>query len=172
MNAETQAVLFSAVPSLISAALSLAVGVGIGYFLWRDRARATGLARPPATSDLVSGSFRGDCSNASAPSDVATQLLDELAEVFELDLANMALIEDEGRVAVIVAARENGEDHTGLVGQRIALEREPSGISAAVREGMAFTVYDAEHSAVVNQRLNAIAKAKSCVSSRFEPGTT
>ena len=32
-----------------------------------------------------------------------------------------------------------------------------------MREGAAFTVYDAEHSAVVNQRLNAIAKAKSCV---------
>ena len=32
-----------------------------------------------------------------------------------------------------------------------------------MREGTAFTVYDAEHSAVVNQRLNAIAKAKSCV---------
>ena len=75
----------------------------------------------------------------------------------------MSLIEDEGRVAVLVAARERGKDHPALVGQRIALDREPSGINAAAREGTAFTVYDAEHSPVVNQRLNAIAKAKSCV---------
>jgi PAS domain S-box-containing protein len=163
VNAETQAVLFSAVPSLISAALSLAVGVGIGYLLWRDRARATGVGSPAGHDRLGVGQLSRRLLDASEPSDVATQLLDELAEVFELDLANMALIEDEGRVAVIVAARENGEDHTGLVGQRIALDREPSGIRAAVREGTAFTVYDAEHSAVVNQRLNAIAKAKSCV---------
>ncbi len=63
-------------------------------------------------------------------------LLDELAEAFELDLANMALIEDGGLAAVIVAAREDGRDHLGLVGKRVALDREPSGISAAVlRDG-------------------------------------
>ncbi|MEO5575601.1 MAG: GAF domain-containing protein [Gaiellaceae bacterium] len=101
--------------------------------------------------------------DASEPDDVATLLLDELAEVFDLDLTNLALIEDEGRVAVLVAAREGGTDHTALLGQRIELDRESSGISAVVREGTAFAVYDAEQSAVVNQRLNAIAKVKSCV---------
>ena len=90
-------------------------------------------------------------------------LLDELAGAFELDLANLALIEDDGLAAAVVAARERGRDHTGLVGKRIALDREASGINTAMREGTAFTVYDAEHSAVVNQRLNAVAKAKSCV---------
>ena len=101
--------------------------------------------------------------DASEPSDVAKVLLDELAGAFELDLANLALIEDDGLAAVIVAARERGRDHTGLVGKRLALDREASGINTAMREGTAFTVYDAEHSAVVNQRLNAVAKAKSCV---------
>ena len=113
-----------------------------------------GRARPGLSQQLL---------DASEPSDVAKVLLDELAEAFQLDLANMALIEDDGLAAVIVAAREGGKDNIGLVGKRVALDREPSGINAAVREGRAFTVYDAEHSAVVNQRLNAIAKAKSCV---------
>ncbi|HWL32430.1 MAG TPA: GAF domain-containing protein, partial [Gaiellaceae bacterium] len=162
MNAETQAVLFDAVPLLLVAALSLAVGATIATVLWRDRGRANQLGpahdRAPSTSGLSQRLL-----DASEPADVATLLLDEFATVFELDLANMALIEDEGRVAVLVAAREHGKDHTGLVGQRLALDREPSGINAAVREGTAFTVYDAEHSTVVNQRLNAIAKVKSCV---------
>ena len=63
----------------------------------------------------------------------------------------------------LAAAREAGKDHVGLLGERIALDREPSGINAAVREGTAFAVYDAESSEVVNRRLNEIAKVKSCV---------
>ena len=161
MNAETQAVLFDAVPLLIVAALSLAVGATIATVLWRDRARASrvtpGETRPPSSG------LSQRLLDASEPADVATLLLDEFATVFDLELANMSLIEDDGRVAVLVAARERGKDHPALVGQRIALDREPSGINAAAREGTAFTVYDAEHSPVVNQRLNAIAKAKSCV---------
>ena len=64
---------------------------------------------------------------------------------------------------MLLAAREAGRAPRRLRGQRIALDREPSGINAAVREGTAFAVYDAESSEVVNRRLNKIAKAKSCV---------
>ena len=48
------------------------------------------------------------------------------------------------------------------MGQVIDLDRETSGISTAVREAVAFSVYDAEASPIVNQRLNAIARVKSC----------
>ena len=101
--------------------------------------------------------------DASDPLEVGKALLDEVSEVFDLDLANLVLIDDEGRVAEVVAAREAGRDNTGMIGQRIELDREPSGVNAAAREGAAFAVYDAESSAVVNQRLNEIAKVKSCV---------
>ena len=83
-------------------------------------------------------------------------------EVFELDLANLALIEDGGRRARIVAAREGGSDNERLVGQELDLENETSGISTATREGAAFAVFDAESSPIVNQRLNQIARVKSC----------
>jgi PAS domain S-box-containing protein len=162
VDLETQAVLSDAVPLLIVAALSMAVGAAGAYFVWRDRARPREPDRDQGRAP-TSGGLSQRLLDASEPSDVATLLLDELAEVFDLDLANMALIEDEGQQAVLVASREGGRDHTALVGKRIALDREPSGINAAVREGTAFAVYDAEHSAVVNQRLNAIARAKSCV---------
>ena len=101
--------------------------------------------------------------DASDPLEVGKLLLDELSDAFALDLANLVLIEDEGRVAEVVAAREAGRDSAELIGQRIELDREPSGVNAAAREGTAFSVYDAENSAVVNQRLNEIAKVKSCV---------
>jgi PAS domain S-box-containing protein len=161
VNAETQAVLFDAVPLVLVAALSLAVGATIASVIWRDRRHSAG----PDRADRGSGGagLSQQLLDASDPADVATRLLDEFATVFDLELANMALIEDEGRVAVLVAARERRRDHAALLGQRIALDREPSGINAAAREGTAFTVYDADHSPVVNQRLNAIAKAKSCV---------
>ena len=89
-------------------------------------------------------------------------LLDELAEVFELDLANLALIEDGGRRARVVAARDGGRDNERLVGQELDLENEPSGISTVTREGAAFAVFDAESSPIVNQRLNQLARVKSC----------
>ena len=236
MNAETQAVLFNAVPLLLLAALYLAVGVAIAPALWRERGRAreigfaTALVYPcigiAATilgivvlverealagnvfaalaaialgavplavlgrhwgerELLVAGVRRareaeqrstlrdrelagvGRLSHrlldSSDPLDVAKLLLDEVAEVFELDLANLVLIEEDGRLAEVVAAREQGRDKEQLIGRRIELDREPSGVNAAAREGAAFAVYDAETSAVVNQRLNEIAKAKSCV---------
>ena len=211
MDAETQAVLFNAVPLLVLAALYAAVGVALEP--WR-RNRAAGFAAfalagaaavlgiailvdpeplagntwvslvaiglaavPLAVLRRVSASSppRSEPApededrlsqrllDAREPQDVATLLLDELARMFSLDLANLALIEDEGRSAHIVASRDRGRDEGRLIGQRIALDREPSGINAAAREGNAFAVYDAEQSAVVNQRLNAIARVKSCV---------
>ena len=59
--------------------------------------------------------------------------LDEFATTFELDLANLALIEDGGAVRVLLGRPRAGGRITGLLGQRIALDRETSGINAAVR---------------------------------------
>ncbi|NUT54479.1 MAG: GAF domain-containing protein, partial [Thermoleophilia bacterium] len=160
MNAETQAVLFNAVPLLVLAALSLAVGATLAAVVPRRRRDRSSAVEPqPSRGDGLSMRLL----DAGRSQDVATLLLDQLAAEFRLDLANLALIEDEGRSALIVAAREQGADNERLLGQRVALDREPSGINAAVREGSPFAVYDAEQSAVVNQRLNAIARAKSCV---------
>ncbi len=235
MNAETQAVLFNAVPLLILAALYLAVGLAVAPALWRGRGQARGIGfatalvfpcvglvaavvgietlvtreapagrplialgvivvlvlpllaiarRPRALSLLVTGppdasepeqqSSRRDRQlagagrlshqllDADSPNVVARVLLDELTALFELDVANLALVEDDGRRASIISAREDGENNPQLIGQSVSLTEEVSGISTVVREGNAFAVYDAESSPVVNRRLNDIAHVKSC----------
>ncbi|MBA2385032.1 MAG: GAF domain-containing protein, partial [Actinobacteria bacterium] len=236
MTTETQAVLFNAVPLLVTAALYLAVGLTLAPALWRSRERSSAvrlglalvfpssaaaagivatevllvreplgghlwvslvailLAAVPALvlllswrdqGALVSGVRRtreaeersslrereleavGRLSrallNANHTESVARALLDELARLFELDVANLCLIEGtSGRQARIVVARDRGRDNEALVGQVVDLDRETSGISTAVREAVAFAVFDAEGSPVVNKRLNEIAQVKSC----------
>ena len=100
--------------------------------------------------------------DADGPSGIARVLLDELTGLFELDVANLALVEDDGRRASIISAREGGEDNEQLIGKSVSLSEEVSGISTVVREGAAFAVYDAESSPIVNKRLNDIAQVKSC----------
>ncbi len=100
--------------------------------------------------------------DADRPAAIARVLLDELTGLFELDVANLAIVEDDGRRAIIISAREGGEDNEQLLGQSVSLSEEVSGISTVVREGAAFAVYDAESSPIVNKRLNDIAHVKSC----------
>ena len=88
-------------------------------------------------------------------------LLDELAEVFELDLANLALIEDGGppphRRGAGRAERPRGPRRQA----DRSTERRPESTPPSARDA-AFAVFDAESSPIVNQRLNAIARVKSC----------
>jgi two-component system phosphate regulon sensor histidine kinase PhoR len=100
--------------------------------------------------------------DADDPEQIGRVLLDELVELFELDVGNLALIEEDGRRARLISARVAGRDDERLIGQSVSLDQEASGISTVVREGVAFAVYDAESSPIVNQRLNAIAQVKSC----------
>ena len=108
------------------------------------------------------GRFSHRLLDADGTDQIARLLLDEIAGLFSLDLANLVLVDQEGRRARIVAARDGDRDNELLIGQELELDKEPSGIGTVVREGTAFAVYDAESSAVVNRRLNAIAKVKSC----------
>jgi PAS domain S-box-containing protein len=94
--------------------------------------------------------------------EVSRIVLDELSELFDLDVANLCLIEPEPGVARVVGARERGRENERLLGQTIDLSAEASGIATTVRDGTAFAVFDVETSAVVNKRLNAIAQVKSC----------
>jgi PAS domain S-box-containing protein len=159
VNAQIKAVLFEAVPSLVRAALSVAAAVAAAPVGWRTRARRERAER----DDEPGGSFVQRLLAAATVADAANVLLDELCASYALELANLAWVEDDGRRAEIVAAREGRADNAAVIGHAVALDREPSGINTVVREGAAFTVYDADRSEVVNPRLNALVRAKSCV---------
>ena len=98
--------------------------------------------------------------DADDEAQIARLLLDELAELFALDIANLALVDDD--VARIVASREAGADNERLIGQTVALEGEASGLRTVVREGTGFPVYDAASSPIVSKRLLELAPVKSC----------
>ena len=91
---------------------------------------------------------------------IARLLLDELVELFALDLANLALV--EGSIARVVASRAGGADNEELIGQTVSLEDEASGVGTVVREAVGFPVYDAASSPIVNKRLLELAPVKSC----------
>ena len=235
MNAETQALLFNAVPLLVLAALYLAMGASLLPVLWRERrgtreiGYATALVFPAVgvaaallgvqtlvTREPLAGhpfaAFAGilivalplvavvrnwDERNllvtgvrraheaeqrsslrdrelagidrlshrlldAEGQPEIARLVLDELTELCELDVANLALVENEGRTARILAAREQGRDNESMIGQVVSLEHEPSGVGTVVRDGGGFAVFDAEASPIVSKRLNEIARVKSC----------
>ena len=118
---------------------------------------------PPAEPGLVAtGPLAHRLLDLEAEEAIAVVLLDELARAFDLDVANLALIEEGGRRARLVAARDGGRDNERLIGLEFDLQREQSGISTATREGAAFAVFDAESSPIVSQWLNQIARIKSC----------
>ena len=155
MNVRLKAVLIGAVPSVVRATLTTAAAVATSPTRWRARV----LRERPGEGPTLAQQLLA----ATSPEEAAVALLDELATAFRLELANLAWVEDDGARAVILAARDGGEDNPALTGQSIALDDEPSGVNTVLREGVPFTVYDAERSDVVNPRLNAIARAKSCV---------
>jgi two-component system, OmpR family, phosphate regulon sensor histidine kinase PhoR len=92
---------------------------------------------------------------------VARTLLDELAELFDVGFAALTFVSDDGREAAGYLARAGGEDLDWWRGVRLDLEREPSGISSAVFEAQAFTVYDTESSGLISARLAGRVGAKS-----------
>ena len=160
MIAALQTVQSDAVPLLLLAALSLAVGVAIAPALRRQRGR--GRSGLPAVGHLAAGKLTQRLLDAVDPDEVARFVLDELAARFELDVANLILVDEATRTAVVVAARDHGRDDDRLIGKTVALDSETSGIGTVTREGVAFAVFDAESSPIVNRRLNEIARVKSC----------
>ena len=159
---------FVAFPAIL---LALVPAIVVGRH-WADRGLLASGAQRTREAELRSslrdheleriGRFSHRLLDADGTDEIARELLDEIAELCELDLANLALVDHETRRARVVGARDGGRDNEQLIGSELALDEEASGISTVVREGAAFAVYDAESSAIVNRRLNAIARVKSC----------
>lgn len=158
---------YSAPALLLAAVPLLALLVG-----WRDReslisavGRARDAERRTSLRDQeldAMGRLSRALLDAEDEVDIARLVLDELAELFDLEVANLSLIEPGAGFARIVGARDRRRENDRLVGQVVDLKNELSGISTVVRDGVAFAVFDVDASPIVNKRLNAIAQVKSC----------
>lgn len=156
----------------LAAIVVLALPVVALLMGWKDRALlVSGTSRARDAEHLTSlrdreleamGRLSRALLDTDDESEIARHLLDELAEVFELDVTNLSLIEPEAGLARIVGARDRGRENDRLLGQVIDLRNELSGISTTVRDASAFAVFDVDSSPIVNRRLNAIAQVKSC----------
>ncbi|HVM69067.1 MAG TPA: GAF domain-containing protein, partial [Gaiellaceae bacterium] len=98
---------------------------------------------------------------ASQPDEIGRVLADEATELFDVDLAQLALVGEDGRTARVVAARERGQDVDWLVGQQLDLEREPTAIATLLSQPAPFAVFDAQASAAISQRLTEQAGVRS-----------
>src|SRR6478735_7408989 len=92
---------------------------------------------------------------------VARMLLDELAELFDVNFVALTFVSDDARKASGYLALSGGQDVDWWPEMHLDLEGEPSGIASAVFEATAITVYDAQSSGVVSPRLAAAVGAKS-----------
>jgi PAS domain S-box-containing protein len=226
VNAETQAVLFNAVPLLILAALYLAVAIALAPSFLREWRRlgevevATALLFPcigltaavlgvlvlverdpiaghpllafvpivfaflpailflahwPERRQALTGSRRAREAEAMSTTrereveavarlsrelvvaprgeDIAQLLVTEAIDVLGVDLAALALVDDDGATARFVEAFQDGKRIDWLVGTTIELHGEPSGVASAASTREAFAVVDAVNSPRVSRRL-------------------
>jgi PAS domain S-box-containing protein len=92
---------------------------------------------------------------------VARVLLDEIASLFAVDFAGLALVDDELNEAHGLLARREGQDFDYWRGLRFDLRREPSGVASAVFDVAPVTVYDTRSSPLVNKNVAAAVGAQS-----------
>jgi PAS domain S-box-containing protein len=88
-------------------------------------------------------------------------LLDEVAELMNVDFAALALVSDDGREAHGLVARGDGEEIDWWGDVRLDLHGEPSGIASAYFDAAPVAVYDVEGSPLVSRRLANAVGAKS-----------
>jgi PAS domain S-box-containing protein len=105
-------------------------------------------------------------SHADDTASVARVLLDEIAALFSVEFAGLALVDDERNEANGLLARRDGKDFAFWRDLRFDLRRDPSGIAKAVLDAAPVTVFDTDASPLVNQ---AVAEAIGAKSAAFVP---
>ncbi len=162
---ERQDVHSNRVPQLVLAALSLGVSWVITPSFWRRRAgrrqqaeeRASLRERELRSIEAISAAL----AHADDPESVARVLLDEIAGLFSVEFAALALVDDERNEASGLLARRDGKDFAFWQGLRFDLRSEPSGVASAVFDVAPVTVYDTGTSPLINQSVAGAVGAKS-----------
>ncbi len=156
MTEEREAVRLKRVLRLVLAALYLGVGVSIIPAFRRRRIfrqaknaeqRASLRERELRSIEAISAAL----AHADDAESVARVVLDEIAALFAVEFAGLALVDEGLDEAHGLLARREGEDFDYWRGLRFDLRREPSGIASAVFDAAPVTVYDTGTSPLINK---------------------
>jgi PAS domain S-box-containing protein len=158
-------------PPFAACLIALIPPVLVGLARWQDRSNLlmTG-ARAREAEELVSlrdreldavAGLATSLARLQEPVAAGRALLDEVVALLRVDLAALALIDEERREAHGLVARTGGEDVGWWAEVRLDLVNEPSGIASAYFDGAPVAVYDVEASPLVSRRLAKAANAKS-----------
>jgi two-component system, OmpR family, phosphate regulon sensor histidine kinase PhoR len=168
---ESQAVHFKGVPLIALAALYLGVSGSIIPSFRRRRffhqakgaeERASLRERELRSIEAISAAL----ARADDAESVARVVLDEIASLFAVEFAGLALVDEQLNEAHGLLARREGEDFDYWRGLRFDLRREPSGIASAVFDAAPVTVYDTGMSPLINK---AVAQTVGAHSAAFVP---
>jgi PAS domain S-box-containing protein len=119
--------------------------------------RPTLLERELEAVEVVYGAL----SRAGDAEAVARVLLDEIAELLEVQFVGLALVDQDAGEARGLLARCEGEDFEAWRAARFDLAEEPSGVASAVFEAAPVLVYDVSEASGPNQEMARTVGAKS-----------
>jgi PAS domain S-box-containing protein len=103
----------------------------------------------------------GALSRAGDAEAVARVLLDEIAELLDVQFVGLVLVDAELRAARGLLARLQGDDFEPWADVQLDLAEEPSGVASAVFEAAAVVVYDLADTTGLNRELAQQVGAKS-----------
>jgi PAS domain S-box-containing protein len=143
--------------------LWLLVGVGVGgavgiavAFLRPGASRGAHVARP-----ATAGSLPAELGRVGDTEELVRRFLDHVRSLAAVQVAALALVDDDGTRARGFLARAAGRDLGWYRGLEFDLVNEPSGIATAVFEGAPFAVFDATGSRQISRFLVDATGAKS-----------
>jgi two-component system, OmpR family, phosphate regulon sensor histidine kinase PhoR len=147
----------------VGAALHLGASLGRAGRRGREAAeRADRRERELESLESISAAI----ARAGDAESVARVLLDEIAALFGVEFAGLALVDEQMNEAHGLLARREGVDFDYWSGLRVDLRSEPSGIGSAALDVAPVTVYDTANSPLIKQ---SVAEAVGARSAAFVP---
>src|SRR5262245_195294 len=140
---------------------AIVIGVGLaslGLVAYRRRRAAAQVTEPQLESlSAIATAFGGSDDTAT----LAHELLERVEPLVGVELSLLYLVDNERRVATGVLGRDQGREPDWFRELSVDLDKEPSGVAAAVSGAAPFAVHDVRSSTIVSRRLAEATGARS-----------
>jgi PAS domain S-box-containing protein len=140
---------------------AIVIGVGLaslGLVAYRRRRAHVQVTEPQLESlSAIATAFGGSDDTAT----LARELLERVEPLVGVELSLLYLVDNERRVATGVLGRDQGRELDWFRELSVELDKEPSGVAAAVSGAAPFAVHDVRSSTIVSRRLAEATGARS-----------